>query len=50
MLQEEILDRYHQLRAISMRHHSGALDCLARPAILEQATHLASGIWSGPCR
>ncbi len=40
MLQGEILDRYHQLRAISTRHHSGALDCLARPAILEQAKHL----------
>ena len=40
MLQREILDRYHCLRAISTRHHSGALDCLARPAILEQAKHL----------
>jgi hypothetical protein len=36
----EILDRYRCLRAISTHHHSGALGCLARPAILEQAKHL----------
>lgn len=36
----EVLDRYRCLRAISTRHHSGALGCLARPAILEQARHL----------
>lgn len=40
MSQEEILHRYRHLRAISVRHHSGALDCLARPAILEHARHL----------
>ncbi len=36
----EILDRYRCLRAISTHHHSGTLNCLARPAILEQAKHL----------
>lgn len=36
----EIMDRYHCLRAVSTRHHSGALGCLARQAILEQAKHL----------
>jgi hypothetical protein len=36
-MQGEILDRFHQLRAISTCRYSGALDCLARPAILEQA-------------
>jgi hypothetical protein len=40
MQREEILERYRHLRAISTRHHSAALDCLARPAILEQARHL----------
>jgi hypothetical protein len=40
MQREEILDRYHHLRAISTRHHSAALDCLARSAILERAKHL----------
>jgi hypothetical protein len=40
MQREEILDRYRHLRAISARHHSAALDRLARPAILEQAKHL----------
>jgi hypothetical protein len=40
MLRGEILDRYRNLRAISTRHHSAALDYLARPAILEQAKHL----------
>lgn len=34
------MDRYRHLRAISTRHHSAALDCLARPAILERAKHL----------
>ena len=37
---EDILDRYRHLRAISTRHQSAALDCLARPAILERARHL----------
>jgi len=40
MQREEILDRYRHLRAISTRHHSAALDCLTRPAILEHAKHL----------
>ena len=40
MADTKILDRYHCLRAISTRHHSGALGCLARPALLEQAKHL----------
>ena len=40
MQREEILDRYRHLRAISTRHHNAALDCLARPAIMERAKHL----------
>jgi hypothetical protein len=40
MQQAEILDRYRHLRAISTRHHSAVLDCLARPAILERAKYL----------
>lgn len=47
----ELFNRYRCLRAISTRHHSGALGCLARPAILEQARHLglAYGLrWSRP--
>ena len=36
----EIMDRYHCLRAVSTRHHSGALGCLSRQAILERAKHL----------
>jgi hypothetical protein len=40
MQQEEILERYRHLRSISTRHHSAALDCLARPTILEQAKQL----------
>lgn len=36
----EIIDRYHCLRAASTRHHSGALGCLTRQAILEQAKRL----------
>jgi hypothetical protein len=40
MQQEEILDRYRHLRAISARHHSATLARLARPPILEQAKHL----------
>jgi hypothetical protein len=40
MQREDILDRYRHLRAISTRHHSAALGCLARPAILQQAKRL----------
>jgi hypothetical protein len=40
MPREGILNRYRHLRAISTRHQSAALDCLTRPAILEQAKHL----------
>ena len=40
MQQEDILNRYRHLRAISARHHNAALDCVARPAILERAKHL----------
>lgn len=35
-----MLDRYRHLRAICTRHHTAALDHLARPAFLEQAKHL----------
>lgn len=40
MQQAQILDRYRHLRAINTRHHSGALDRLARSGLLEQARHL----------
>jgi predicted ATP-grasp superfamily ATP-dependent carboligase len=40
MQQQDILNRYRHLRAIGTRHHSAALDCLARPAFMEQAKHL----------
>jgi hypothetical protein len=40
MQQQDILDRYRRLRAIGTRHHSAALGCLARPAMLERAKHL----------
>lgn len=40
MQPQDILDRYRHLRAISTRHHSGALDHLARPAILGRAKDL----------
>ena len=36
----EVVDRYRGLRAASTHHHSGALGCLARQAVLEQAKHL----------
>ncbi len=38
--QQDILNRYRHLRAIGIRLHSAALDCLAPPAILERAKHL----------
>jgi hypothetical protein len=40
MTREEILERYRQLRAISTRHHSGALEYVSRPTILEHAKRL----------
>ena len=40
MTREEILERYRQLRAISTRHHSAALEFLSRQAILEHAKRL----------
>jgi hypothetical protein len=40
MQQDEILNRYRHLRAISTRHHSATLDRVASPAILERAKHL----------
>ena len=46
MQQDEIMDRYRHLRAISVRHHTAALDYLAGPAILERARHL--GLAQGP--
>jgi len=36
----DVMDRYRGLRAVSTHHHSAALGCLARQAILEQAKHL----------
>lgn len=40
MQRRDVLDRYRHLRAISTRHHSGALDRMARPSFLEQARYL----------
>ena len=37
---QDILTRYRHLREISTRHHNAALDCVARPAMLERAKHL----------
>jgi hypothetical protein len=37
---KDILSRYRHLREISTRHHNAALDCVARPAMLERAKHL----------
>ena len=37
---DQVLRRYHHLRAIGTRHHSAALKFLARSAILEQARRL----------
>ncbi len=36
----EILDRYRKLRAISVAHHSGAMNCLTHDALIEQARRL----------
>ena len=40
MSRDEILARYRHLRAISTRHHTGALRFLSRSALLEQARQL----------
>jgi hypothetical protein len=40
MSRDEILTRYHHLRAIGTRHHTEALKFLSRAAILEQARRL----------
>ena len=40
MTREKVLERYRQLRAISTRHHSAALEYLSRQAILEHAKRL----------
>jgi hypothetical protein len=40
MTREEVLCRYRHLRAISTRHHSGALKFLVRPNIMEHAERL----------
>ena len=40
MTREEILERYRQLRAISTRHHSAALELVSREAVLEHARRL----------
>jgi hypothetical protein len=37
---DAILARYRHLRAISVRHHNGALEFLSRSALLEHARHL----------
>jgi hypothetical protein len=40
MTRDEILQRYHYLRAISTGHHSGALKFLSRQGLLEHAKRL----------
>lgn len=40
MTRPEILDHYRRLRGIGTHHHSGALEFVARPTILEQAKRL----------
>jgi hypothetical protein len=40
MQREEILNHYHHLREISIRHHSGATKCLVGQTFVEQAKHL----------
>jgi hypothetical protein len=45
MKREDVLRRYRHLRAIGMHHHSAALKCLARPAIVEHARRL--GLMAG---
>ena len=37
---EEILARYRHLRAISVRHHNGALEFLSKSALMGHARHL----------
>src|SRR5215208_4688177 len=37
---DAILTRYRHLRAISVRHHNGALEFLSKSALLEHARHL----------
>jgi hypothetical protein len=37
---DAILTRYRHLRAISMRHHNGALEFLSKSALMEHARHL----------
>jgi len=37
---DEILTRYRHLRAISVRHHNGALEFLSKSALVEHARHL----------
>jgi hypothetical protein len=40
MQREEILDRYRNLRAVSMRHQTAAVNFVARSAILQRAKYL----------
>ncbi|MEO8715115.1 MAG: hypothetical protein ABI369_08890 [Acetobacteraceae bacterium] len=40
MSREEVLGRYRRLREVGRRHHSGAIQFLARTAILEHARRL----------
>src|SRR5688500_20122429 len=40
MSRDEILARYRHLRALSVRHHNGALEFLSKSALMEHARHL----------
>jgi hypothetical protein len=40
MTRDEILQRYHHLRAISIGHHSGAMAFVSKQAVLEHAKRL----------
>ena len=41
---DAILHRYRHLREISMDHHSGAIGCLSRPAVVEHARRLGLAV------
>ena len=40
MTRDQILERYHHLRAISIGHHSGAMAFVSKQAVLEHAKRL----------
>jgi hypothetical protein len=44
MSRDEILARYRHLRALSVRHHNGALEFLSKSALMEHARHLGLAV------